>query len=117
MPFGSGRWYRPVKEEAFRVSGSDPDARDKGGGGSGRQPRKVDSGLPISHPFKVELLHFFLGADEEATVVAHLDERDAKGTEFVLILTGEEGGLGLLHLPAVLLNGANWIVVYERSFG
>ena len=30
MPFGSGRWYRPVKEEAFRVSGSDPDARDKG---------------------------------------------------------------------------------------
>ena len=29
MLFGSGRWYRPVKEEAFRVSGSDPDARDK----------------------------------------------------------------------------------------
>ena len=110
MPFGSGRWYRPVKEETFRVSRSDPDARDKEGGGSGRQPRKVDSGLPISHPFKVEEIHCFACAELVGSVVTYL--YDVAG-----FISTEEDRLGLLHLPAIFLNGANWIVVYERSFG
>ena len=69
MPFGSGRWYRPVKEEAFRVSGSDPDARDKG------DARKMHRGqLPISHPFEVEEFHCFACTEFIGSVVTDLDD-------------------------------------------
>ena len=105
MPFGSGRWYRPVKEEAFRVSGSDPDARDKG------DARKMNNAqLPIANPFEVEEFHCLACAELVGAFVTDLD--DVAG-----FISTEEDRLRLLHLPAVLLNGANWIVVYERSFG
>ena len=108
MPFGSGRWYRPVKEEAFRVSGSDPDARDKEDARKGHGGHNAQ--LPISHPFEVEEFHCFACTEFIGSVVTYL--YDVTG-----FVSTEKDRLRLLHLPAVLLNGANWIVVYERSFG
>ena len=47
-----------MNNEYLFLSGYDPDAKDKGGGGSGRQPRKVDRGrLPIALPLETEKLH------------------------------------------------------------
>ena len=105
MPFGSGRWYRPVTEETFRVSRSDPDARDKG------DALKMNNAqLPIANPFEVEEFHCLACAELVGSVVTYL--YDVAG-----FISTEEDRLGLLHLPAIFLNGANWIVVYERSFG
>ena len=66
--------------------------------------------LPITNPFEVEEIHGLACAELVGAVVTDLD--DVAG-----FVSTEEVRLRLLHLPAVLLNGANWIVVYERSFG
>ena len=70
MPFGSGRWYRPVKEESFRVSGSDPDARDKEDARKGHGGHNAQ--LPISHPFEVEEFHCFACTEFIGSVVTDL---------------------------------------------
>ena len=75
----------------------------------GKAPQ-VNSLLPISNPFEVKEIHCLACAEFVGTIVADLDDV----TGFV---STEEDRLRLLHLPAIFLKGANWIVVYERSFG
>ena len=57
-----------------RWSGSDPDARDKGGTGSRNDARKMHRGLPIAHPFEVEQIHGGTSTEFVGSVVTDLDD-------------------------------------------
>ena len=78
--------------------------------GSRNDARKVDRGqLPIADKFEVEEFHCLACTEFIGSVVTDL--YDVTG-----FIPTNEDRLRLLHLPAIFLNGANWIVVYERSF-